>query len=447
MLAIKGNNIIKCGRYILYLIGSIVVGTICLVVAFTIPGEKIVTHATDSAKILYEESNYPNWAPNYVSGMLDNYTDATMISGASFNEDNYSLIEKVMYVPREDYKNTLRVEALAYSLGIKSTNAKKYINIYPRYWHGYLIFLKPLLYFFDISQIRLLMMCLVCILTGVTCVIVYQKLGILYLLGLLCAVIIINPVTVSLSMQFLNVFIISLTTIDLLLLIPERNEQLVGFAFFFAGVAVAYFDFLTYPITALGLPLCVYLASTHKKKFLVEIVDMIKNALKWCFGYIGMWTGKWIIAYLLTGFNAIKDGIDRIQFHSEANNLDIYGKPISSIEAIQMNFNVLKMPALFLVVTLVLFIFIVLLIRGKLRFSPNKGKFFLFLIIGQIPFIWYFAVKNHSYVHFWFTYRSLSIWVLSIIFALSSLFKTTNHLVQTKQLFSTKPLKEDLIND
>lgn len=80
-------------------------------------------------------------------------------------------------MPRVDYNSTLRVEALACALGVANTESEGFINCYPRYWHGYMIFLKPLLCIFDIAQIRLLMMCLVLGITGITCVIVYRRLG------------------------------------------------------------------------------------------------------------------------------------------------------------------------------------------------------------------------------------------------------------------------------
>ena len=301
-------------------------------------------------------------------------------------------------MPRVDYNSTLRVEALACALGVANTESEGFINCYPRYWHGYMIFLKPLLCIFDIAQIRLLMMCLVLGITGITCVIVYRRLGLYYLIGLLYALMIINPVTVSMSMQFLNVYVVSLISLDILLLCPTRRGG-DGYVFLFTGIAIAYFDFLTYPITALGLPLCVYLAKLKDQRLSYQICKLLEHTVIWGFGYVGMWAGKWIVTYLFTGFNAILDGISRVQFHSKLDNLDIYGNPISSFEAVQMNFNVLKAPYIYFALCSALIVIFFSLLRKRHVFKPSVGKTALFLCIGFIPFAWYvFAKTIHMFI-------------------------------------------------
>jgi len=41
------------------------------------------------------------------------------------------------------------------------------------------------------------------------------------------------------------------------------------------------------------------------------------------------------------------------------------------------------------------------------------------LIIGIYPYIWYSVLKNHSYMHSWFTYRSLGVTVFSVLVFMS----------------------------
>jgi hypothetical protein len=45
-------------------------------------------------------------------------------------------------------------------------------------------------------------------------------------------------------------------------------------------------------------------------------------------------------------------------------------------------------------------------------------KYLIFVVIALYPFVWYFVLKNHSYIHNFFTYRNLSITVLSLLFLL-----------------------------
>ena len=417
----RKQTIVQIGKYAAIIFIAIILGFLILLCVYGLPTGRIIVHAAKSAETLFHESDYPNWAPDSATGILDNYTDATMISGAAYDGTEYSIAEKALLVPRVDYPSVLRVEALAYSMGIQPAASSPFTAVYPRYWHGYLLFLKPLLIAFDISQIRLLMMCIVFIVTSFTAVVVYRNLGTLYSIGLLCALLVINPVTVSMSMQFQNVYIIALVTIDVLLLMPAGRAR-PDLIFLISGISIAFFDFLTYPITALGLPLCVSIVYYRKPVLSDAIRFHVRNSALWFFGYVGMWSGKWILTYILTGFNAVRDGLDRIQFHSEEASPDVQGKTITSFETVHMNFDVLKSPVIVAVLLVALAMVLVMLTYKKTAFDPDNRTILLLILAGLIPFAWYAFAKNHSYVHFWFTYRSLSVWIMSLFYILADIF-------------------------
>ena len=37
------------------------------------------------------------------------------------------------------------------------------------------------------------------------------------------------------------------------------------------------------------------------------------------------------------------------------------------------------------------------------------------LVISIYPILWYIVLANHSYMHFWFTYRSLGVTVFAVL--------------------------------
>ena len=51
--------------------------------------------------------------------------------------------------------------------------------------------------------------------------------------------------------------------------------------------------------------------------------------------------------------------------------------------------------------------------------NVNFYYILIFLIISIYPFIWYGIIKNHSYIHIFFTYRNISIFMLNIQLALA----------------------------
>ena len=64
-----------------------------------------------------------------------------------------------------------------------------------------------------------------------------------------------------------------------------------------------------------------------------------------------------------------------------------------------------------------LIIFALIAIYYAKRFIDLKERISLgnlkgalpFLLVAMLPFVWYLFASNHSYIHFWFTYRELVI--------------------------------------
>lgn len=68
-----------------------------------------------------------------------------------------SALHDALYNARYEYEDTSMVQALNdYANDVAVKEPIRYEMTYPRYWHGYLVVLKPLLLFFNVSEIRLL---------------------------------------------------------------------------------------------------------------------------------------------------------------------------------------------------------------------------------------------------------------------------------------------------
>ena len=98
-------------------------------------------------------------------------------------------------------------------------------------------------------------------------------------------------------MQYYACFYLSFIAMLVLLWKPGyflKNRFAVCILFLVTGICTSYFDFLTYPIVTLGLPLCVWLLLIpyHNKC----IWQLVENAVFWAIGYLGMWAEKWILS-------------------------------------------------------------------------------------------------------------------------------------------------------
>ena len=67
--------------------------------------------------------------------------------------------------------------------------------------------------------------------------------------------------------------------------------------FLIVGILTSYFDFLTYPVVTLGIPLCCYFL-LESDRLWNNIKRLTGFSVSWAIGYAGMCAAKWVIADL-----------------------------------------------------------------------------------------------------------------------------------------------------
>lgn len=388
---------------ILVLLISILVGVLLLVAVFNLPTEKIYNNVSTSVATFNKEGTYPVLT-SWCTSQLDNYSDALMFEAAIYN-GNESTLNKAMMVYHVYYPNKNQAEALiAYYSG---DQAYTYMS-YARYWHGYLLLIKPLLTFMTYSTIRVLNLVVQTLLSFLLLFILWKKNMVGYIIPYVLTLLLLMPLATAFSLQFSAVFY--LTTIGSIVLLLN-NENWVSsnrFLFFFLmlGILTSYFDFLTYPLVTFGVPMTFYLCLSKETSLIRNIGDIIKYLWAWGFGYVGMWAGKWLVGSLLTGQNLIADAITQMSVRTSMSNADIstfsyYDVIYNNIESFSKN------PTIYAVFGFLIVLMIIVLIRR--RFIPFLKYFIIFGIIAMLPFIWYVGASNHSYIHHFFTHKELVI--------------------------------------
>lgn len=149
----------KIGLFSGILLGSIMAGTVLLTLVYMLPTEKMEQNVRSSIDIFYTESVYPMQVQGYKSTQLDNETDAVMLLGAIYSGGDKTALERAMCVERIDFTKThsLCVDLIQYAWENKVPDS---VAEYSRYWHGYMVWLKPLLSLFDYADIRMMNMML-----------------------------------------------------------------------------------------------------------------------------------------------------------------------------------------------------------------------------------------------------------------------------------------------
>lgn len=413
-------------KMIMILWASIAVGAISLTLVYIIPTSSLKRNVENSI-IVYNTNPIEDWNKNYsFYTQTDMQTESVKIMEAiSDGEGNafFRAMDSIYYL----YEGCSPMESL-----IKYISGEENpIPIsYARYWHGYVLYLKPLLLFASLSTIKIINMTLQFVLCIILAVLLRDKLGLFYSLAFCGLVLVLNPVTIFLSMQNDVIFYITVISSIILLLRNRQMNKNNNFVFFFMfiGIAVAFFDFFTYPAVSIGVPLIIYLL-INEGNIKQYFTNIVLYSVSWLVGYVGMWAGKWILSDLFWGTNVVQNGIQQLIYRSSG---DPYGETAemdsSFIHTISKNIQVINLLSLKLFLAIVVCLAILIVIKKKKGFADKKAfaKFFAVILVSLYPFGWYFIVRNHSVIHPWIEYRELSLFVFGMLCSLGILIGNTN---------------------
>lgn len=341
---------------------------------------------------------------------IDSFTDSLMLNNASFvGRDAFY---DALMNPRVEYGKG-HEENLYISLQ-KPSLVGAYIFEYPRYWHGYLLFLKPLLVFFDLSEIRIINLIFQAGLLLVILYLMYKRLGFKHCVAFSSAMCFINPVTSWMCLEYVGAAnVMLLATLWMLLNKNPHNHWM----FFVIGAVTILFDWLTFPLTTLCMPLIIYIC-LYERNFRDNIINVIKNSFLWLSGYAGMWFMKWGLATLLTDQNIFKRAFEKVAERTYGE-VFIDFKPVEATVLNSFKFNVNMVCNeifLFCILASLLLVFINYYFKSEKKLALDS-RVFLLLGIGLMPFIWYAFLINHSIIHARITYRILAVTVYALLSA------------------------------
>ena len=398
-----------------------------IVAAYSLPTSRIYHNVERSVKIYEREGEYPYWAGGVTHTRMDNITDAIMLMKAAYPVKN--LIDSAFLNPSWSLDDKLPAHALINIVNQHRDAGDETWN-YARYWHGYLVILKPALMIAPLTELRVLNFYVQFFLTITLLILIYKKLGLseMYAFGLAAAVI--NPITAAINLQLTDVYgIILLSAIFILM----RNDLLMrgeNYLYFFAiiGIVTAYVDFLSYPFAAFGISLCFCVMMNKNFFFHAEakqiLIKLSTYLFSWGFGYLGMWSSKWILATLLTNENvlleAMNAGILRTGLVSYEPDGIISFTPV---EVFERSFEGLIRGPMPVILVLLIFYLLYLLIVKKKKIYATKSMKLTFGVICLLPCLWLLIFKNHSYVHDFMAYRNWAITILAATWFFIEAFK------------------------
>ena len=378
------------------LIGLIVAYTLGLLAVYSFPDSWIENNVNAAVAILREEGNmeggYATYFWHNAYGITDNLTDKEIYSGLLRN--GRSAVDAAM---RTDYA---------------------------RYWHGYALLLRPLMTVFSIINVRYLNMMLMFGLFMACCWNCRQKLGawtaFAFGAGLLTSFILIAPF----CQQYCPVYLLALLGCYLPLRFWNRLRNRLPELFLTLGSLVCFFDFLTFPVLALGYPLliCLLMQSRENAGAGGLWLRLFVLSAVWMGGYALTWLSKALVGGVLTGQNVLEEILSNVVFRLNGDYAT--DRKVTAWIAIRENLS-----SYFMGSNIAFWLLCGLAYALRTLSSKAALRKWLcclpVLAVACYPIVWYCVLQNHVRMHFWMTYRMLAVSFFSLMAYLASVGERT----------------------
>lgn len=368
-----------------------------------------------SVSVLTAEGVYPNYNGEGTDAGQDNFTDSLMLN-INYNIESEQAWQSAMAMtytkPQEEF---IGIDALQ-SLEDNEIKVK-----YARYWHGYMVFLRPLLTITDYAGIRQIQKIVLGVLCVLTCLIICKYLGILRTLPLLLGFLAIKVWRIPLSIQYMGTTMLMLILICIIIYIyqNEKRRRYLVCLFYIAGGCTSFIDLLTTPIIVMGVPV-IYLLFCMEKTEDKNIQNITKEIVgcicAWGLGYAMIWASKWVLASLSLGENIIQNAVAQSQEYLGQGT----GGEGAVMQALKKNIYYLLDNDSKVVLFGGICLSVAIIIGGYLKrdyaFERKKDTvYFLccFIVLAFSPYLWYCVLGNHSAIHAYFTYRAQIVTVVA----------------------------------
>lgn len=416
-------------KYVVLTLALFLVFLLLKIIAYIIPVENVRKNITDSVAMMEEEGLYPQVPYTTdeieIQQRLDNWTDAIFLNVA-YGVGNRGLIETVA----GDFyggEGETELELLRYRV---DTNGEA-MWTYERQWFGAESVIRPLLFFFNLAEIRWLSQMVFYVLVLVAVLSLAERttkaFGLIYGFSIAAVAPCALASSINLMMSFYVAVIATIVACK-----QFKDDSSVGTFMFVVGACTAYFDLFITPIVTFGivamslLVLTTYLGKINNYK--KAIMQIIYSGIAWVCGYLILWSTKWAFASVVFKRNVFADAINEI-FRMSSQG-EMLGGPETTWgyieESLQRNFSKIFPVNLLKIISrttgtmgMVILIILFIIVLGVLWYKYHKPMNQLYLslamvLVAMVPYAYYVVVHVHTYIHYWAEYRYQCITILGI---------------------------------
>jgi len=382
---------IKATGFFLIVIGIFLAG---LVIVNSIPDDPVREHVKNS----FSHQDY-SFSLNGTRRM-DHFSECVAVTmGISDSAKRMDVLTKSLLNPTLfDCNNAKR--ALIDSQKNVGTN-------YWRYWHGYQLISRPVLYLSDVYGLRTVSFILFCVsfilfFSAVRTYIGFDM-AVVSAVSLFAVPLYSQLYLIHMSLVWSMAFLLAALVLRLAHDRKEILDRCYLWLFFLAGMLTAYVDLLSNPLVTLTIPLVVMYWSGRRPEAINKyssLRTLLLISTAWSVGFVSSWGAKWILAAFVIDASVFDAILDQINFRLSGSvewiedlsaSNSIYNNLVASAHG-------LVLVAIALIVATMRFAY-----RGcRIGWEMFSYEFsVVFFGIFLMPFAWLAILRNHSLVHDW----------------------------------------------
>lgn len=388
--------------------------TIGMFFAYLIPVSAIRDNLISSSYTLEQENLYPVSFGNKYSTQTffvrDQYSDCIMLNIAASGE-KMSAAEAAITAKRiqRDYGGDDMPRYIREVL-----NGGKPDQWYDWYWHGYMVFLRPLLTVFDYSQIRWFNSSLFLLLLLWSVLLIARRINRTSAILFVAVLMLMHFEVMPYTLMYASIGFGTLLSIIVLLSFPtifatNKNDLL---AFFVIGAWTVFVDLLSTPVLTLGIPLTIWLLWKERNTENIEktlFKQVIVLSIMWILGYSLLWVSKWGLCAITYDPDVLENAMSHA-YKWSGNNPES-GRLFMSIGVIKKYIALIwSFNWIWIIVAYAL------ILCWKKKVEGFLMKNLWLLLIACIPIVWSLVLVNHTFVHFGFAWRQIGVALMAMCF-------------------------------
>lgn len=414
------KNILKCIGAFFITIGAL---WVLLVLTSLIPNGKIKTNMFGSAM------EYNGAAPFYQSAgrnsVTDNYADVILLNVLWNIKSDDPIVSSLdtKYYDGDDGVTDRGENYGLFSAVFEDTPPN---TDYSRYWHGSVIFIRPLMLLGDVRVVKLAGIIFALLFLIIDCIMLIKRRQGFAAAALVISFLAVQMYNIRLSLEYMPTVLICLGMLPFFVSLEKKGDVPLSVLSVICGTMTAFFDFLTTETLTILIPLIIIMMIRKNEGrfegFKRELATSAKCGVSWVCAYLCTFLVKWNAASIATGENKFTAAISsaEVRVNGEAGELSpvmqMILAPLANISAMFGGYERVSpaniIAGLFITAALSAGIFFIFR-RGEK--GSGKGFAWLMLVLGLVPYLRYIVLNNHSYLHEFFTYRAQAASMLALM--------------------------------